>query len=558
MEAKKISVFIIFFVMIISLTATISVRGAVVRDEIAEFNVDPRTDGDYDHRINLANSSHRQYSNYELFWKPWKENYSVSGVTASTPTPPNLMNITDNYDNGKIHIGSSVQFDDGQVMQGSSRHWWRSPFSASKTGGESYDIRMRIYRVNSASRANMSVDGDDVDIIDSVNPSLTFDSGKINIDEYGESSKHISERRTLEFNESNIVDYNFDYILANSPVYSHEDYYVVWTYEGTDLPQYFVSQDDIGENGVRKTHEIFEGSKHTYNVDFDLGTTFNRGMSDNVGGINLFGEYYEENDKYLPEFSWKREFDGRGLSSYDYLTLNIPFNMDRSKAIPIETTVDFYDGNDNHLGSHLWFSEYTDFLLESVSGENLSSELDSLNDVRWVEITMSVYESSEETESYHVGGTGNSWDDEVMIYDDTEVYDNSLILERKENEVRDEDPVNGSYDVSTSSTLSIDVRSYYNNTEVEFWIRKTGESFQNIHSATIDDSNKGEWVTVETDSLALDENESYEWTVDVVSDSPDSPYEADTYSFETVESTTTSLNTTIEYDLTEVQDYSFE
>lgn len=175
---RKIRMYVVFLSISLLCMMPIvqSVQGRVVLDEEIEISSDPHIDEDS--LINLADEDDKKYSNYELFWDDWKKNHSKEGVTASTLTPPTLIEEErDDYDEEeKHHIGVTTKFSHSQIMQGSSKHWWRSPFSVDEYD---YDLQLRLYRVTSASDVNITADeesNEGFSISEQSNPSKVFDS----------------------------------------------------------------------------------------------------------------------------------------------------------------------------------------------------------------------------------------------------------------------------------------------------------------------------------------------------------------------------------------------
>lgn len=516
---RKYRIYVTFLIMTFLLMMPIvqSVQGKVIVEDKIEISSDPHIDENS--LINLADEDNDKFTNYELFWKDWKDNHSVDGVTASTMIPPTLVEEErDDYlYSQEQHIGVNTRFSHSQIMQGSSKHWWRSPFSVDEYD---YDIRLRLYRVTSASDVNISLNddiGENFAITEQSKPTKVFDSNYIDvtpenllsskenmpintidsndeyinthnastitdsgvmfsgnvsfdedertsvnvrfeyrkedetswsstdgqtvdessqfkkfetgldynesyeyravyIDENGDditgdiksfqtkykekdihSNKFISETQSLPSeltNESSEdVEYNFDYIKANAPIYAEEDYFALWSIVDAK-PNYLVSSDDVGQNQQYRTWEVrnrtTSAKKDMYDVDFDTGTTFSTGMSDYVGGDNANSDLTIDSGD-SPTWKWKRDVSLENMMRGQYLNFNLPFLSELEKGkIDFSLKYKFYDKDGNYMNEIAQSNYYTDYILDSISYEEINKTVENPQDVEEVGIELNI------------------------------------------------------------------------------------------------------------------------------------------------------------------------
>ncbi|MFP4052007.1 MAG: hypothetical protein ACLFVB_09755 [Thermoplasmata archaeon] len=430
MSFKHVFVVIIAVLLISSITAVqvVSAKSVQTQEEV-DIQADPRID--YDSVTNIANSSDSKYSNYDMLWQPFKDEYDKKGVVCATPSSPSKIGLDWDYDESKwLHVSTTTKFSSSQVMQGASVGWWRSPFHTETHEGDTFQLRLRIFRVNNPQMTNQTSSSDNpeqIDLNEKSNPVKIFDSESTIVEQGEESLKYIQESRSIpdSLTDKNI-EYNFTYMRANAPIYSEENYQVVWSYMGKE-PNMFVSSEDVGGDENIRTHTTIADNDNVddkmYESDFDTSVLFSSGISDHVTGITS-DSIFDMNEDV--NFEWTRTFDGSALADDEYLTVNIPFLQDYDTTVTISIIMTFRDDDENKLGTMNITGEYNDFLLDSVSHSALENITGSVSSIDYIDFDMSTA-IFDDLNDFTVS-TDTEWIDETRDThnNNTEVIDNKM------------------------------------------------------------------------------------------------------------------------------------
>lgn len=316
MVCKRLSIMMIVGIMLISFSAVQAVEGKVKVEKTVELDVDERYADQYDGKINQANESMEQFSNYNMTWKPFKEDYNLSGVVSSTPHPPHLMEI-DTGHNGWLHVSTPVKFSYSQVMQGTSQSWWRSPFALNESDGFVY--RLRIYRISQTSGIEIDSNGYELDLGSRIHPTKVYDSENMTLE--NELLHHHSVDIPKDLTERNIT-YDFIYHELIAPFYADEHYLPVFSIKNVSSPvRMYFNPHDVGSNRYNKTHMSWDGGGDIKGANADVGVLHTYGQSDYTAGMDLGGNLIDESTtettRIEDEWTTNTEWDeGEHINTY--------------------------------------------------------------------------------------------------------------------------------------------------------------------------------------------------------------------------------------------------
>lgn len=382
MSGKRIGLIMIFVfigLLIINSTAVQAVNGEVVVEKEVELKVDKQYEGEYDAILNQANESNRKYSNYNMTWKPFKNDTDEKGVVSATPQPPNLMslNIRELEEDEWLHTATPVSFSYEQVMQGTSESWWRSPYNIQT---DDFDFRLRIYRISQTDRIKLQSDGENLKMNPITHPTKIYDSDVINVSDSTLKSHSVEIPDEL-VNESVSYEFLYNYVVA--PIYADENYLPVFSVKGIESPvEMYFNPQDVGGNDYNKTHLSWSNKIAVKDANCDIGVLHTYGQSEYTGGMSLSGskEYDSEADLNL---QWRNDFSNliREFDIGEYLTLNFPFVYSKEENVNISYDMDFLDSSGNNMGTYEDDGNHSNYYLSSVSYFLVNNAIGPSNDV---------------------------------------------------------------------------------------------------------------------------------------------------------------------------------
>jgi len=349
MNKQRLVVFVLTLLIIMSVSVVQAVSAEVQMEEEVEISADGRYD--YDSTLNMANQSDQKYSNYNMTWQPFKEEYDIGGVVSCTPHPPHKtsINFTGLDENEWLHVTTPVRFTYEQVMQGTSHSWWRSPFAVDE---DDYEFRLRIYRISQKSGIDLTSDDDDIDVGMRTYPTKVYDSENINTS--SPFIRHYNLTLPEEITDKEI-NYNFLYHEAMVPLYADEHYLPVFSIKNVKSPvEMYVNQNDVGGNEYNQSHIAWGSGSNTYTrnvgANVDIGILHQYGQSDYTAGVGLSGSFdddFSEVDKIENTWDTNAEWDKGTHDNTE--SLNDDLMLEQESDTTTSTTLSIF--NDNELKS---------------------------------------------------------------------------------------------------------------------------------------------------------------------------------------------------------------
>ena len=178
--------FAVMFACLFVLLAFNDYVSAETVEEERIFKIDASDLVNYTAVFNIVNASNNQYSNYNVLVEPFIENSSISGGYSGSLLPPARFQLSggeSSSTNNKLVLASFVEFNEKNLLSGSSISWWRVPYyyNHSIAGSRNWDLTLRIFHVDMPRHVNLSfeyaVAGQNYPVYptDEAHPSLIFE-----------------------------------------------------------------------------------------------------------------------------------------------------------------------------------------------------------------------------------------------------------------------------------------------------------------------------------------------------------------------------------------------
>jgi len=280
---RRTYLFIFFSIFIIS------VLPAVQAESYRRINAEIELiEEDSDILLDITDESQ---SNYNITWEPFIDEHEIEGALSSAMLPPSIYREEINNQNRNRIATQFVEFDYQHVMEGSSIQWWRAPFN--RLDGFDVDIKMSLFQVNTNRLFDVDYDDDNLDEDDFYN----FDEDEIRGGRKIYSENYIFEgenfttgkMHNVEWEYDNkTVNYNMTYCRSYTPIYSDEEYAVVWQWrQESDEEEVFVTQSDAGNNDFYKAEIVLDRAKHELDMNLLTDVMHEYGQSSMISGDNI-------------------------------------------------------------------------------------------------------------------------------------------------------------------------------------------------------------------------------------------------------------------------------
>lgn len=323
----KATILTIFCISMFLLSPINSYVNAEVVEQTKVFHIEQSDIVNYASVLNIVNSSNNQYTNYEKLVTPFIENTSISGGYSGSFLPPSkfqLNSATGSALNDHLILTSFVEFEQKNLLSGSSVSWWRCPYfyNGSQPDSRDWILDLSIYHVDLPRQVNISWEkatGSDnypAYPTNSAHPSLIFKRDYTDCGQTQDDKQYdITTSFTVPANDTLVnpnmplnltaganynphkyhvtLDYSFSWFNVTAPIYPNESYMVIWDIQdnnigSNDAGSCWITATDVGGNGYGRSL-ISWNSQDIYEMPIDLDTSvlFQYGIGAGVSGHKL-------------------------------------------------------------------------------------------------------------------------------------------------------------------------------------------------------------------------------------------------------------------------------
>jgi len=220
-------------------------------------------------------------TNYDITWEPFLDESGIEGSISSAFYPPSPAEFE--VDESSVNMAVQMtRFDHKDIMEGSSVQWWRAPFNRK---ADDIEVNLEIYRIDSIKQANIQVEETknrwhDVELNWVANEDLIWEK---EYDASENTSRH--KHHSVEWRN---ISYDFSYFNSNAPVYSGENYLLIWQWDqSTTIEELFFTQSDAGIEDWYNSSAYLNGEMKNWNVNLLADSLHEYGQSSQLAGEKI-------------------------------------------------------------------------------------------------------------------------------------------------------------------------------------------------------------------------------------------------------------------------------
>ncbi len=408
------------------------------------IRVDPDPQYNWATKLNLANASDYDLTDYNLTWKPFFQNNSdLQGIVVHNIFAPTLWNLT-TTGNQSVSIGSFFRLTPDMIMDGASEVWFRLPFTDIPTDAI---ITVKVARVMDPTTFNMSFTGFQVPTFAKENNlEMVYFMGldpfasnhSMDLSSLPRSWINYTRWQNISIPNATNYHYNFTYVKACFGLFPNEWYFletdILINHHKTIPIKLALSSGDFGSDSRNNTWIWANGTSIYLPMDADTPFVMTYGVSNGITGIAA-----RTPANYQLPYGTKMHINasvpiGQVVNAQTGLWFNmvVPFFLNRSmvSSMQINLLITFYSGQTDAfpiwttiLFYPAWNASYN-MMVSSVNLTTINGHF--IDHLRW-DATIGTGYAYEKPQAVRFWGTqlAKNWTHQVGF---TDIYSRSYWL----------------------------------------------------------------------------------------------------------------------------------